>query len=848
MKKALVMAFIVLFLVSIVSALGSLLVSISQDKLSLNLNHGQSDSVTFTISNDNSICSIQCDYALLKNNNEVVDEGSFSSNAGVPKSFSITLRAPTKSEEKQESGTIEYIFGVSCSEIKEWWNTCDGEHTQTSNLLLNYDLTQQEKSARDDLKPRLDEMKLLLQEVESKEFNINSKFDSLPKNVLISDLKQTLFNYISSYNPLKNSYENINSLFGNLEFITASNSFNLNWIQDLSNLKNNLGILDNDIEARLKTHNEIVDKINKLQEEFNTLKVKSQVSNNEIISLSNQIDSLVSNFESGSFSSYDSIEKSINSINSQINTLSNSINEDFNRIVLTGKSLLDTESTKIKKEIDLYYESLGDIDALKGVCSSFETLENSFVEENNLRVNNYNLELKKIEDYNANINVVNDKLKYISSLRNDISEIVNNRGIDELDESNCQEEINKISLMENYDSLNEESYSSCLKLYNEVSEINDQKQGFWFDFLSFLRKFWFNSVKFENIALVEEKLFPNEPTLLDLESDSKEFGEKYCNLDLKVESGSFSSVSNVEGDTLTGSSIEDVIENENLCSSFGITGKCCENDECKYNEESYPVIFLHGHAFSSYDDPAYSLDAFNNMQLTLFQDKYRIGGTFLPTDEYANMVAGEWGKVNFPITVKATYYIGVYNSDGKIVSAPSKEESISTYAQRLSNVVELVKFRTGRNKVNIVAHSMGGLVAREYINNGGESSVHKLIMIGTPNHGTYGGANTLCELVGGASVECAEMRAGSDFITFLNSGDETYGNVKYYTIAGSGCVVNGIDGDGLIRRSSVELNGAKNVKVDGKCEGWSNKDFHSNLLDPSKYSQTLEYVKQFLKE
>ena len=92
------------------------------------------------------------------------------------------------------------------------------------------------------------------------------------------------------------------------------------------------------------------------------------------------------------------------------------------------------------------------------------------------------------------------------------------------------------------------------------------------------------------------------------------------------------------------------------------------------------------------------------------------------------------------------------------------------------------------------------------------------------------------------------MREGRSFITSLNSGDKTPGNVEYYTIAGSGCNILGIDGDGLIRKASVELEGATNVKVNGECEGWLNKGFHSSLLDPSKYPQTLEYVKQFLKE
>ena len=48
----------------------------------------------------------------------------------------------------------------------------------------------------------------------------------------------------------------------------------------------------------------------------------------------------------------------------------------------------------------------------------------------------------------------------------------------------------------------------------------------------------------------------------------------------------------------------------------------------------------------------------------------------------------------------------------------------------------MIKTETGAKKVDIVAHSMGGLVARYYIQKSGTGDVGKLIMIGTPNHGS----------------------------------------------------------------------------------------------------------------
>lgn len=53
----------------------------------------------------------------------------------------------------------------------------------------------------------------------------------------------------------------------------------------------------------------------------------------------------------------------------------------------------------------------------------------------------------------------------------------------------------------------------------------------------------------------------------------------------------------------------------------------------------------------------------------------------------------------------------------------------------LKDKVEKVKQQTGSAKVNIIAHSMGGLVAKNYIKHYGSSSVDKFIDIGTPHLG-----------------------------------------------------------------------------------------------------------------
>ncbi|MDO8499403.1 MAG: alpha/beta fold hydrolase [bacterium] len=56
-------------------------------------------------------------------------------------------------------------------------------------------------------------------------------------------------------------------------------------------------------------------------------------------------------------------------------------------------------------------------------------------------------------------------------------------------------------------------------------------------------------------------------------------------------------------------------------------------------------------------------------------------------------------------------------------------------SQKLKEKIDAVLAQTGSQKVNLVAHSMGGLVAKQYVIDNGEATVDKLVFVGTPNLG-----------------------------------------------------------------------------------------------------------------
>jgi triacylglycerol esterase/lipase EstA (alpha/beta hydrolase family) len=62
--------------------------------------------------------------------------------------------------------------------------------------------------------------------------------------------------------------------------------------------------------------------------------------------------------------------------------------------------------------------------------------------------------------------------------------------------------------------------------------------------------------------------------------------------------------------------------------------------------------------------------------------------------------------------------------------------SLDDYVPLISDAIETLCKISGRDKVVIVAHSMGGLVARAYLRDHGAARVAKVVTIGTPHRGT----------------------------------------------------------------------------------------------------------------
>ncbi|MFJ9057666.1 esterase/lipase family protein [Streptomyces sp. NPDC102409] len=87
---------------------------------------------------------------------------------------------------------------------------------------------------------------------------------------------------------------------------------------------------------------------------------------------------------------------------------------------------------------------------------------------------------------------------------------------------------------------------------------------------------------------------------------------------------------------------------------------------------------------------------------------------------------------------------------------------IRTAAELLDRHVEEICARTGHREIDIVGHSLGGLIARYYVQRlGGDRRVRTLVTLGTPHGGTAAAP------LAGAHPIVRQMRAGSDLIEEL---------------------------------------------------------------------------------
>ena len=155
-------------------------------------------------------------------------------------------------------------------------------------------------------------------------------------------------------------------------------------------------------------------------------------------------------------------------------------------------------------------------------------------------------------------------------------------------------------------------------------------------------------------------------------------------------------------------------------------------------------------------------------------------------------------------------------------------EGIPEAAVRLGAEVERVLDATGADRVMIVGHSMGGIVARYYVQElGGEDTVDTVVTLGSPHRGTY--ASYV-----GLGRATAQLRPGSSMMRRLESSARP-GPVRWIAYWSDLDVFVTPIGNAKLEHTALQ---AHNVRVRDTghlsllASGWVLKDVLAHLTDP----------------
>lgn len=127
--------------------------------------------------------------------------------------------------------------------------------------------------------------------------------------------------------------------------------------------------------------------------------------------------------------------------------------------------------------------------------------------------------------------------------------------------------------------------------------------------------------------------------------------------------------------------------------------------------------------------------------------------------------------------------------------------SIDDYVPLVEAGVRALLAATGAAQVVIVAHSMGGLVARAWMRSVGVDRVARIITLGTPHHGT-----SMASL--GIGVNAVQMRRDSDWLRALAGAEDADTRARITSIY--------THHDNIVApQTSSELPGARNLAFGG---------------------------------
>ncbi len=803
-----------------------LILYLTPHQISFDLKYGESKKAEFDVSTDNfAYCKSACTYSFNDvGRKEIIDKGNFE----IERSMHF-IKGYELGVKRLGSGQDIYSFDISCRSIRSLLClTKSPEKFRSSFVAVNYDLTETEKELKKKLKQNVTKLLELLNDVDILHQQVNQKYFKLGYDVNLNNLTKDKIEIDDVYDKTRLSIENLRSLWSIEDYAKLNQLFNASFIERLRGIRKSMHKLDNEINDSLELHNSLLSESGSVYTNINELNIIAGILDdsemlNSLESNKNRFYELAYSITHNRFGDYKSVFEGLENITKQQLSIINesktsaallffnleynleywnsylcSLRQDCPGNASIINPIIDTDSfieaypnaSFFREECSLLADLiLGYANSVSAALNEIENRKISFPSGDEFRTLARNFDVNEMRKINNSNLLSFEKLKLENNASHDAISIANSllpKNLTELQELSYNQTINMSLYLLSKTNISDD----LLPLINKCSRLRSIREieNLSFDMVS-------ADIEYSITSRVETNLSDNPP----------------------------------------------------ICCVFNDCKPCCRDDSCNKDPKTFPVILLHGHSFAKGNSPEFSLDSFNKLQAKLQEEGYLNAGIISLYSRNEPLQAGIWGMSGKPVTVKASYYYDAFKQEDKYIVIPTKSENIDTYAVRLKDLIDIVKGRSNKPKVNIIAHSMGGLVARRYVQIFGDENIDKLILIATPNKGISGSVGDYCGLIG-ENRECQDMQENSLFINKLNDPSKQPYKVKIYSVVGQGCRMKLGNGDGVVLAEKAMLEIAKPYFINGTCGGLFGNVLHTEILDIESYPETYRIIKEILNQ
>lgn len=803
------------------------IVYLAPNEKSFSMNYGNISEIEFNISIGNAAyCKSACSYSFNdRSRDEVIDRGSFelSKKQQFTKAYNLSVK-------RLGSGQDIYSFDTACKSVRSLFClTKSPEKSRSSLVTVNYDLTETEKKLKEILRKNVTKLLGLLSDADIMHQQLSQKYFELGFRANLKNLSKKKIEIDDKYDKARISIENLRSLWSVENYIGLNLMFNESLFATLDGIKASVKELNESIDSAVAKHNGLLSELEKLSASLKSLESFVYILEDNASITANDaniknLNMLASSIANNTFESYASLAKGIADIALQHASITVKSRDSAAELFFSSEYSLKSEKDMLCSLQSNCMENISVAGMLENAAAFIKEYPGS-------------------ARFGQNCNSLKSINQTYSDIRNESSRIISDKNISFPNDSmflafasgfieNKAREINNSY----YDSLEKaklenNSNQDAIKIAESILPKN-KTDAVSLQYNSSINVSLYLLSKIEASGSVQD--------LLKKCQKPDETAEKAGSFNLQPVS------LNITYSILQKISAN-LSDNPPVCCVFNGCKPCCRDDSCRNDQKTFPVIFVHGHSLAKDNSPEFSLDAFNKIQSKLQENGYLNAGIVSLSTQNEQSQAGIWGLSGKPVTVKVSYYYDAFRKEDKYIVVPTKSENIDTYALRLKDLIGIVKERTNKPKVNLIAHSMGGLVARRYMQIFGDNDIDKLIMIAVPNNGISGAISDYCGFVG-ESRECQDMQENSLFINKLNDPLRQPEKAKLYSIIGQGCQMKLGNGDGVVLAENTKLENAKLYFVNGTCSGLFGGNLHTEMLNIEKYPQVYEILAEALKE